>query len=147
MVKEVWTMTDQGDQEILQMADDIRSKQSKQTEEDFERERDNWFKSMIGRYFKEYTSGADEDAFLVYYVRKIDDFGNYLTTDEIQFSHIGHWFFHNGSLSYDKKNDFTKLQLDKSEYIKEITKEEYYEYIRILFNKIGILEDWYKGSG
>lgn len=139
-------MTDRGDQEILQMADEIRYKQSKDKAEDFEHERDNWMKSMIGRYFKEYTSGADNDAFLVYYVRKIDDFGRYLKTDEIQFSHIGHWFFHDGSLSYDKKDDFTKIKLDKSEYIREITKEEYYEYIRILFNKLGILQDWYKES-
>lgn len=147
MVKEVWSiMTDKGDQEILQMADDIRSKQTKQKEEDYEQERDNWNKSMIGRYFKEYTSGADEDAFLVYYVRGLDGFGRYLKTDKMQFSHIGHWFFSDGSISYDKKDDFTKIKLDKSEYIKEITKEDYYEYIRILFNKLGILEDWYKES-
>ena len=82
-------MTDRGDQEILQMADEIRYKQSKDQAEDFEHERDTWMKSMIGRYFKEFTSGADDDAFLVYYVRRIDDFGRYLKTDEIQFSHLG----------------------------------------------------------
>jgi len=140
------TLTDRGDQEILQMADDIRSKQYKQKEEDNERERDNWMKSMIGRYFKEFTTGADDDAFLVYYVRRIDDFGRHLKTDEIQFSHIGHWFFHDGSLSYDKKDDFTKIKLDESKYIEEIDKEKYYEYIRLLFSKLGIAEDWCKES-
>ena len=42
-------MTDQGDQEILQMADDIRSKQHKDKEEVQKNLEEEWFKSKLGK--------------------------------------------------------------------------------------------------
>ena len=124
-------MTDQGDQEILQMADDIRNKQSKDKEEIQKKEKELWFKSMLGKYFIEkHFTGAHDEAFRVFWVRDIN-WGK-LQIDEIKFAHIGHFYMGESSIYYDKKWEFD------DEYLVEITELDFLEYL----NKFLKLTGW-----
>jgi len=65
-------MTDQGDQEIIQMADNIRDKQRKDKEEVQENIEKEWFKSMLGKFFIDSVyRGAHDEAFRVFWVRDV----------------------------------------------------------------------------
>lgn len=117
-------MTDQGDQEILQMADDIRSKQHKDKAEVQKNLEEEWFKSKLGKYFiEQYYSGAHDEAFRVFWVRDVD-WCHYLKIDEIYFAHIGHFHMGEASVSYRDKHSFD------SEYYKEIDELKFLEYLQ-----------------
>jgi hypothetical protein len=117
-------MTDHGDKEILQMADEIRRKQSSDKAEIQKNIEQEWFKSMLGRYFIDTVyRGAHDEAFRVFWVRDID-WSHYLKIDEIEFAHIGHFHMGESSISYDKRWEFD----DK--YWKEIDEITFLEYIQ-----------------
>ena len=120
-------MTDQADQDVLQMADDIRNKQRKDEEQIYEHERDRWLKSKLGKYYKErYFSGAHDEAFRVFWVRDTD-YGRYLKIDEIKFAHIGHFYMGEGSMSH------SELEVGHFEgdvpWYQEISEIEFLEYL------------------
>ncbi len=117
-------MTDQGDQEIIQMADDIRNKQRKDKEEVQENIEKEWFKSMLGKYFIDSTySGAHDEAFRVFWIRDVD-WSRYLKVDEVYFAHIGHFHMGESSIGYDKRWEFNDM------YWKEITEIDFLGYIQ-----------------
>lgn len=117
-------MTDQGDIEILQMADDIRRKQSRDAEDIQKNIEEVWFKSMLGKYFIEKSfSGAHDEAFRVFWIRDVD-WCHYLKIDEIKFAHIGHFYMGDSSISYDKRWEFD------DGYWEEIDEIEYLGYLQ-----------------
>ncbi len=99
-------MTDHADQETLTLADDIRRKQQRDKEEVEKKVEEEWYKSKLGKYYKErYYSGAHDEAFKVFWVRDID-WCHYLKVDEISFAHIGHFHMGESSITYRDKHKF-----------------------------------------
>ena len=117
-------MTDQADQEILQLADDIRSRQAKDKEVIYEQEKEEWYKSMIGKYFIEKSFlGADDEAFRVFWVRCID--WHHLQADEIKFAHIGHFHMGECAIYYEDKWNFDDnfwKEIDEIEFLRYLDK-------------------------
>lgn len=122
-------MTDQGDKEILLMAEQIKNKETKTKTEIYENLQKEWFDSKVGKYYREFFTGAHNEAFKSFYVRRIGDFGHYLETLDIMFAHIGHYSMGKGTLSYDEhtlwrfgKDETYYEEIDELKFLQDVNK-------------------------
>ncbi len=127
-------MTDNGDKEILQMAEDIRNKQAKDEREVQENIEKEWFNSKIGKYYKVFFTGAHDEAFKAIFVRGKGSWN--VETLEIMFAHIGHYSMGKGVLNYD---EHTVWQF-KEKYFEEIDEITYLGYVNKFLKLTGLKE-------
>jgi len=128
-------MTDNGDKEILQMAQQIKDKQAQTKKEISENEEKQWLSSKIGKYYKVFFTGAHNEAFKAIFVRGYGDWRS-VETLEIMFAHLGHYSMGKGVLSYD---DHTVWQF-KEKYFEEIDEITYLGYVNKFLKLVGLKE-------
>ena len=127
-------MTDTGDKEIIQMADDIRNKQASDKREIHENFVKNWHESKLGHYYQESFTGAHDEAFKVFYCRRIE--WSYVETLEVMFAHLGHYSMGKNSLSHSEHEEYRF----REEFYTEIDEITFLGYVNKFLKLTGLKE-------
>lgn len=126
-IKELTSEERQHEDSIIKQAIEIQSRRNKEERYLYDISREQWIKNMHGKFFKHrHVSGASDDAFEVCRV-KFESFNN-IELETVGYYHQGHYFIGRDVWSYDDQS--------KYEGCEEITREEYYEWMKFLLFKI-----------